>query len=292
MSAAPLESVVTPLAPRPARAKAKRTRRRRLPLDVQIVDACEAMVRYALASGKAVPESVVVAVQDAIQASSDGGGPARDLDRLVRAHAELVHIVAPATPRTILLLSRERESRLAMLGPVRLVRHMLIVVIVLLAAFVLLATSPEVNHGSGDIFTSSGMPLLLNELFLLTAGGLGAAFSSLFTASRYIKAGTYDPKHESTYWLRLILGLMAGLLLAALIPVGGADSSELSKPLLALLGGFSASVLYRILERLVQTVESLVRGETHEQQADQLADAVARQVTQNLMSTNRLEQHS
>jgi hypothetical protein len=290
MSAAPLESVVTPLAPRPARAKAKRTRRRRLPLDVQIVDACEAMVRYALASGKAVPESVVVAVQDAIQASSDGGGPARDLDRLVRAHAELVHIVAPATPRTILLLSRERESRLAMLGPVRLVRHMLIVVIVLLAAFVLLATSPEVNHGSGDIFTSSGMPLLLNELFLLTAGGLGAAFSSLFTASRYIKAGTYDPKHESTYWLRLILGLMAGLLLPALIPMG--DAGELSKPLLALLGGFSASVLYRILERLVQTVESLVRGETHAQQAEQLADAVARQVTQNLISTNRLEQHS
>ena len=247
------------------------------------------MVRYALASGKPVPEPVVTTVQEAIEASGDGAPP-RDLDRLVRAHTELVHIVAPATPRTILLLSRERESRLAMLGPVRLVRHMLIVVIVLLVAFVLLATSPDVNHGSGDIFTSSGLPLLLNELFLLTAGGLGAAFSSLFTASRYIKAGTYDPKHESTYWLRLILGLMAGLLLPALIPMG--DAGELSKPLLALLGGFSASVLYRILERLVQTVESLVRGETHHQQAEQLADAVARQVTQNLMSTNRLEQHS
>jgi hypothetical protein len=289
MSATHLENVVTPLAPHPARAKAKRTRRRRLPLADHIVQACEAMVRYALASGKPVPEPVVATVQEAIEASSDGGPP-RDLERLVRAHTELVHIVAPATPRTILLLSQERQSRLAMLGPVRLVRHMLIVVIVLLVAFVLLATSPDVNHGSGDIFTSSGVPLLLNELFLLTAGGLGAAFSSLFTASRYIKAGTYDPKHESTYWLRLILGLMAGLLLPALIPMG--DAGELSKPLLALLGGFSASVLYRILERLVQTVESLVRGETHAQQAEQLADAVTRQVTQNLISTNRLEQHS
>ena len=289
MSATHLENVVTPLAPHPARAKAKRTRRRRLPLADHIVQACEAMVRYALASGKPVPEPVVATVQEAIDASSDGGPP-RDLERLVRAHTELVHIVAPATPRTILLLSQERQSRLAMLGPVRLVRHMLIVVIVLLVAFVLVATSPDVNYGSGDIFTSSGVPLLLNELFLLTAGGLGAAFSSLFTASRYIKAGTYDPKHESTYWLRLILGLMAGLLLPALIPMG--DAGELSKPLLALLGGFSASVLYRILERLVQTVESLVRGETHAQQAEQLADAVARQVTQNLISTNRLEQHS
>lgn len=289
MSATVLEHPGTTVAARPARAKTRRGRRRRLPLGDHIVQACEAMVRYALASGKPVPEPVVATVQDAIQVSSDGGAP-RDLEGLVRAHTELVHIVAPATPRTILLLSQERESRLAMLGPVRLVRHMLIVVIVLLVAFVVLATSPDVNHGSGDIFTTSGVPLLLNELFLLTAGGLGAAFSSLFTASRYIKAGTYDPKHESTYWLRLILGLMAGLLLPALIPMG--DTSELSKPLLALLGGFSASVLYRILERLVQTVESLVRGETHEQQADQLADAVARQVTQNLMSTKRLEQHS
>lgn len=288
MSVTVLEPLEAPIAARPARTKTRR-RRRRLPLGDHIVQACEAMVRYALASGKPVPEPVVTTVQEAIEASGDGAPP-RDLDRLVRAHTELVHIVAPATPRTILLLSRERESRLAMLGPVRLVRHMLIVVIVLLVAFVLLATSPDVNHGSGDIFTSSGLPLLLNELFLLTAGGLGAAFSSLFTASRYIKAGTYDPKHESTYWLRLILGLMAGLLLPALIPMG--DAGELSKPLLALLGGFSASVLYRILERLVQTVESLVRGETHDQQAEQLADAVARQVTQNLMSTNRLEQHS
>jgi len=290
MSVTVLEPLAPPEAAPPARTKTRRRRHRRLPLGDHIVQACEAMVRYALASGKPVPEPVVATVQDAIDTSSDGGPP-RDLEQLVRAHTELVHIVAPATPRTILLLSRERESRLAMLGPVRLVRHMLIVVIVLLVAFVVLATSPDVNHGSGDIFTSSGMPLLLNELFLLTAGGLGAAFSSLFTASRYIKAGTYDPKHESTYWLRLILGLMAGLLLPALIPMG-ADTGELSKPLLALLGGFSASVLYRILERLVQTVESLVRGETHQQQTEQLADTVARQVTQTLLSTNRLEKHS
>jgi hypothetical protein len=145
MSATALENVVTPLAARPARAKARRTRRRRLPLYLQVVEACEAMVRYALASGTSVP--------------------------------------AASRPRP---------------------------------------------HGRAAA--------------------------------------------------------------AALIPMG--DAGELSKPLLALLGGFSASVLYRILERLVQTVESLVRGETHEQQADQLADAVARQVTRNPMSTNRLEQHS
>ena len=35
----------------------------------------------------------------------------------------------------------------------------------------------------------------------------------------------------------------------------------MTRPLLALLGGFSASVLYRVLERLVTTVETLVRSD-------------------------------
>ena len=89
--------------------------------------------------------------------------------------------------------------------------------------------------------------------------------SALFTAYRYISEGTYDPKYESTYWLRFILGLMAGLLLPALIPIGGqAGDSTLTKPLLALLGGFSAAMLYRVLERLVNTVESLVQADSRE----------------------------
>ena len=152
-----------------------------------------------------------------------------------------------------------------MLGPVRLVRQMLVAVLILLAAFVALSTTKYVNTTSGDILTSTGLGLLVNELFFLAAGGLGAAFSALFTAYRYIADGTYDPKYESTYWLRFILGLMAGLLLPALIPItGSSDSEELTRPLLALLGGFSAAVLYRILERLVSAVESLVRADSRE----------------------------
>jgi hypothetical protein len=34
-----------------------------------------------------------------------------------------------------------------------------------------------------------------------------------------------------------------------------------TRPLLALLGGFSASFVYRLLDRLVQTAEALVRGD-------------------------------
>ena len=233
-----------------------------------MVGASQAMVRYALASGIAVPPAIFEVVDRAERrhALGDGAAPGADeLRRLVRAHTELVRLVAPATPRTILLLSEGRRSRLAMLGPVRLVRQMLVAVLILLVAFVLLSTTSYVNTTSGDILTSTGLSLFVNELFFLAAGGLGAAFSALFTAYRYIADGTYDPKFESTYWLRFILGLMAGLLLPALIPLGDASDSEtLTRPLLALLGGFSASVLYRILERLVGAVESLVRADSRD----------------------------
>jgi hypothetical protein len=227
------------------------------------------MLRYALASGIVVPEAVFEIVERAgarrrSQAEADEPTAAQ-VRRLVRAHAELVRLVAPATPRTILLLSEGRRSPLAMLGPVRLVRQMLVAVLALLAAFVALSTTTYVNATSGDILHSTGLGLFVNELFFLAAGGLGAAFSALFTAYRYIADGTYDPKFESTYWLRFILGLMAGLLLPALIPLTGSSETEaLTRPLLALLGGFSASVLYRILERLVGAVESLVRADSRE----------------------------
>jgi len=226
-------------------------------LDEQLLRASEAMVRYALASGLTVPDTVTDAVHQAAVA-----GATSDVRRLTRAHNELVRIVAPATPRTILVISEGRQSALSMLGPVRLVRQMLVVVIVLLVLFLLLASSQDVNESGGDFFHSAGVPVLVNGLFYLVAGGLGAAFSALFTAQRYIKDGIYDPKYESTYWLRFILGLMAGLLLPTLVPLASeGESGAVTRPLLALLGGFSASVLYRVLERLVTTVETLVRSD-------------------------------
>lgn len=231
-------------------------------------------MRYALASGSRLPVWVVDAVRR-FSLVADAPTDA-DFDALLRARAELVRIVAPATPRTILLVSEGRQSRLSMLGPVRLVRQMLLAVLVLLAAFVLLAMSPEVNESSGDVLNASGVEVLLNELFFLAAGGLGAAFSALFTAYRYISDGTYDPKYESSYWVRFILGLMAGLLLPALIPLGADGGESFSRPLLALLGGFSASVLYRILERLVSTVESLVRTDSGDARGGEREIAAAR----------------
>lgn len=156
--------------------------------------------------------------------------------------------------------SQRRAGRWRALGPVRLVRHLMVLAMVFGVAFVAVSLSPDVTHTSGDIFESSGVPLLLNEVFFPSAAAMGAAFAGLFLVSRYVANGTYDPTYESTYWLRFVLGLISGMVLASLIPVSE-NSSTFSRPLLALLGGFSASVVYRILSRLVETLETLVAGD-------------------------------
>jgi hypothetical protein len=143
---------------------------------------------------------------------------------------------------------------------------MMLAGVLLLITFMLTALSPRVNTTSGDIFNSSGIDLFVNELFLLAAAGVGAAFAGLFRANRYIADGTYDPKYESSYWVRFILGIIAGIVLAVLIPVGP-NGKSFTRPLLALLGGFSASVVYRILGRIVDTLESFIEGDSPEASA-------------------------
>lgn len=256
---------------------------------LQLADECDAMARHALGSGMTVPPWVLDIVERSRPSvdpeSSEGarsfqsadpyesgewdvtslvGRPPARLDELGRAHSALARLVQPATPRGILLLSRGRQhGRLRWLGPVRLIRQMLLVVIIMLAAFVVLALSPDINSSSGDIFNDSGTQLLVNELFYLTAGGLGAAFYALFTAYQYIAAGTYDTTYESSYWIRYILGLISGVVLPSLVPINAGNSSAaVTRPMLALLGGFSAAVLYRILQRLVEMVEALAEGDS------------------------------
>ncbi len=258
----------------------------------QILNECDAMARYAMASGLTLPGTLVQrldgfltgnlsAVQELPElntlmksaprktdvAEPPGCGVNTSARQLALVHNRLARIVAPAKPRTILLLAEESQKRslLGFLGPVPLVRRLMLFAALSLISFVGFALSPYVDQRGSDIFTMNGLVLLVNLMFLLSAAGLGAAFNSLFDANRYIVAGTFDPKHESSYWVRIQLGLIAGIILPELIPIDTDGSLHgLGKPSLAMLGGFSAAVVYRILKRLVDTVESLVRGSTED----------------------------
>lgn len=186
---------------------------------------------------------------------------ALDLIKLVEVHDLLSKAIAPATPRAILLLDPvfAEKSALSWLSPVPLLRRLMVVAFISLIGFIIIALSPDVSASGGDIFNSDGWPLLINLMFFVFSASLGACFAALFQANNYIVAGIFDPKYEPSYWIRLLVGIMAGLILASLVPIDPKALNGLGHPTLSLLGGFSASLVYRILNLLVGVVEDIVK---------------------------------
>ncbi len=241
----------------------------------QILRECIEMVRYALSSGTRVSTAVVETVETARTAPAPGGA---DLAALAGAHDRLAKIVAPATPRALVLFAEEDDKQKGLLrlpGPVRLVRRMALAALVSVGLFIVSSLSRSVTHGSGDVLDSWGWDLLVNEVFWLASAGVGASFAMLFQVNEFIVNRSYDPKYESSYWIKFLIGVIAGFILVALIPLdglegqaGAASSAQaLARPTLAMLGGFSASAVYRILTRLMNTVESLFRADPRDEAA-------------------------
>lgn len=222
----------------------------------QMLLECEAMAKHAAASGLKIPGTLIGLLEDASQEQT-----AQDIGQVSAAHAYLSKAVAPATPRSILFMAggSRKKGVWSLLGPVPLTRGLMIAAFLSLAALVVLSLSKDVD-GTIDWEHEEGVNLLLKELFLLSAAGLGASFSALFQANYFIVKGTFDPKYDSSYWSRFALGLISGMILAMLIPMDDGGKS-FSKPILAMLGGFSVTVVYRILTRLTAAVESLVQGD-------------------------------
>jgi hypothetical protein len=239
----------------------------------QIIMECLAMAKYALSSGLKVDGDMMEVLEcfSKPQAARSVDNPVKneypeqpDVKHLTPIHEKLCNIIEPAKPRTILMLDQEerRHTFFKFLGVVPFVRHMMIASIISMALFILISLSPDVDNkpGAWNLFESSGIAWLIKEFFLLSAAALGASFNALFTANTYIVKGTFDQRYQSSYWVRFTLGIIAGMLLATFIPIEKAVSSDFAKPLLAMLGGFSANVVYQIFERLIDTVASMVSG--------------------------------
>jgi hypothetical protein len=118
---------------------------------------------------------------------------------LARTHHQFSQIVAPATPHTLLLLEEDKEDASAwrFLGPIRIIRRLMGVGFLCLVIFLFTTLSPLVT-GQVDFVNSSGPSLLLNELLLLSAAGIRAAFAALFKVNRFVADGTYDPRYDSS----------------------------------------------------------------------------------------------
>jgi len=194
---------------------------------------------------------------------------------ILKLHKELSKKIAPARPKTVWLLYKESQKAnvLNFLGPVKLIQRLMIVAILSLVLFIFISSSEyiNVNNIAKGIYQLNGCPLLVVLMFYSVSASLGAAFSNLFQANRYIIRNTFDPKYEVSYWIRFVLGIIAGIMLAVIIPIpenGSGQSLQISiasRPMLAMLGGFSAALVYRIVYRMVFAVESIFIGKLDEQ---------------------------
>ena len=273
-----------------------------LSIQKQLVYECDAMLRYAYSSGLKVPPSAAEVYETVAQkvqrekAGSEQLSPA-DIKKLSRVHSKLALVVAPANPRSILLVQNHRSRSGTWLVTLPLVRNLMIAAFACLIFFVLTGLSPYVNQSSGDMLNSSGYELLVNQVHFLAAAGMGAAFFALFRINRYVANTTFDPKYEASYWVRFSLGLISGPILGNLVDEGVVQG--LGRSTLAMLGGFSAEAVYQVLNRLVDTVTTMVKGDSKVKLANTEAlvkarfQEEARQVKGNLMaSLVRLEQEA
>lgn len=233
------------------------------------------MIRYLMSAGTAIPSHVLTVAEafsvehkqrDRERAILKDGyifdkNTALDITELSAVHDLLSAAIAPSTPRAVMLLDPvfSQKSRFSWLSSVPLLRRLMLVALCSLTTFITLSLSPYISPTGGDIFVSNGVHLLVNLLFFVSAAALGACFSALFQANEYIVGGVFDPKFETSYWIRLLVGIIAGLILASMISIDPQALHGLGKPTLALLGGFSASLVHRILNLMVGAVEGVVR---------------------------------
>lgn len=260
-------------------------------LKEQLVRESCAMARQLVGSGTRVPP-VLIKSADHFETALEQKRPI-DMVALAGTHERLARLVAPAKPGTLYLLDSSYQLQGGEIGftPVRILRHMIRVAMLCVGVFIALSVLAMVDaHSSVDLFdvelgrgerpgkhydTLLVVKIVLERVFWLAAAGIGASFAMLFQLNEQVLTRTFEPDESSSYWVKFFLGLVAGFILVALVPIGGGSDAQstsdgvqaLGPPTIALLGGFSASAVYRILTRMVEALESVFTGGAKEQAA-------------------------
>ena len=186
------------------------------------------------------------------------------MEDLLIAHSDLKGLVAPAAPHALLTSDEQIQSPgfLRFLGPNAVVRHLTLANVFFLVLFFGVSMSPEITLSTLNLslYEQTGYPLFIRLVFLVAAAGLGASFGALFDVWDGIRTYTFDPSGGSLHWMKICLGIVAGLALteifqASAITADGERST--SDALMALVGGFSANLLYIALSRTTNAVKNI-----------------------------------
>jgi hypothetical protein len=206
----------------------------------QLVEEISVMLAYALEKGLELDPTVATIVGSNL-ATNNTSLASQSLSSLLALHSALTKAVAPATPGS-LKATAPAPGWFGFLRRPPVIGWMVFAAVVCAFGFVIAISQkwPTVSWVSG--------------------AGLGAAFYGLFTAHDYVKQRTFDPRYNSVYMIRFVLGVIAGIILANL-PIFDKDPNlKLGQGVIALLGGFSAEAVNQVLQRLVDILVATVKG--------------------------------
>jgi hypothetical protein len=233
----------------------------------QVSDEFRQMLRFALGEGLELDDKTRAAI------AAVPSGPQINFANLLAGHAALSKIIAPATPLS-LEATAPTSGPLGSLRRPPLIMWMIIVGIVAATGFVV----------TNILLAMYGNSFAIEKLNWCFAAGLGAVFYVLFTAHKYVKDRTFDPRYNAVYLIRFVLGVLSGLILAIVLGTSLFKSnptiSNLGPAVIALLGGFSTEAVYQILQRLVDILLAAVRGDNSD-----TVKAKASQVARNELLT-------
>lgn len=182
---------------------------------------------------------------------------------VIRVHGELSQLVQPATPASIRASSIMNNRALFSITILGIVSFLILLLPTLFADSV---------YGK-------------DEFQMIGAAGLGSAFYSLYTANRYLRDGTFDPRYNQLYLIRFALGVFAGYILGhfgremlSSVDSNNGNTKQIGTATLALVGGFASEAVAQILQRIADTLVTVVRG-SDKDRAEADAEKLASQKT-------------
>lgn len=217
-----------------------------------------AMIHYGSSNG--VGGAVEPAVSELFDRLAEGCEPPT-LAELLAAHHSLKIVIAPATPAGVRVYCQMRGGRARLLGPHATIRRLSLANLMFMLLFFATSVSALINSETIQlsVYEQSGAPLLFKLLFITAVSGIGASFAVLFEAWEDVRRRRFDPVMESSYWLQIGLGVVAGIILTEIVQTGApaTDTSSVKAPLVALAGGFSAGLLHVVLSRVVKAIRNI-----------------------------------
>lgn len=182
---------------------------------------------------------------------------------------ELSEIVYPATPETIMEMEKHPQGGTESVHK-KLYNKLIYYGKVSLAGFILSSMLNALDWVGWFLnfeMTMAGFYVkgLFYNLTIVFAASLGASFFGLFTMHRYISTGSFNSRYYNKYISRYVLGIISGYVLAMIFSEyteakGMNDLKGLGVVSFAILGGYSADAVNKILTRLVDMMVALVEG--------------------------------